>query len=162
MALLAGPGVELRRVGQREAIQERAVICIHGAGEQIEPVLAQRPGDQRAHGCRVRLRECMIQTDRVIHRYQHIWQEQRAPELGQQHGEVAARGRIGAVGPEQKAKLLARDWMRCGGDAVKQGARLTARDYQVLVAPHQCGRPQQADIQSRFSRFSERQKLGGQ
>jgi hypothetical protein len=69
------------------------------------------------------------------------------PYLSEQHSEVAARGRVGDVGPEQKGEPLARDGLGRGGDAVDQSASLAARHRDGLSVPHQRGRPEQGDAQ---------------
>jgi hypothetical protein len=69
---LAGPGLELGRVRQREAIQKWPAIPAQRVGEQVEPPGASRLRDQRGQRGRVGLRGFVIESDRIANRHQKI------------------------------------------------------------------------------------------
>ena len=101
-----------------------------------------------------------------VHRTAEVGQRQIGPrqrpaQQGQQMGEVATRGRVGNVRPEQMAKLGARDGRELHGQPIEQRPRLPARDRQRRPSPDNLGRAEQAKKERSVGTIGRHTRLTG-
>ena len=131
LALLAGPGIELGRVRQREAIQKWADDT--GAPRRRADRAAARRSPEGSALARAtcRFRQSVIQPDRVMAVTSDPAAAAHAGSVSAAPSGCGARSPQCSLGPEQKAELLARDRMRAwqrSVDSARAWRRAIAND----------------------------------